>query len=372
MASPLPLTDPERVRALVRSDDRVRRNLQITQSYHELSTALDAYLGDRDVSWCCFATYASKQAGRFIRNEEVPAPLRRFFRPLAREPWRWLTLRGWLHASKFFTYARMTVDDISHSVGEGNRLVYAKLAPLFADFLVFLAAHPEPDDEGWAAFITSLEADPSNDEKLSAAFTALYTAAFEHDPQQRAEHVYLANILIGWHEQIRLQEAIDGALRAPIRRALADPARRYTKVPLPLALRQAIAAGFRLLFGPWIRKLEDDWLRVATSCFMSLGSPSEELRLGDDLPPLPDGEMYPLPLRDPTLPTTLETLATLDYTPHTLRGSGAGDWTLLEDRMNYVVDYFRSRQQSRSLLQAPYTAAQVAAIHRGELAIGPL
>ena len=41
--------------------------------------------------------------------------------------------------------------------------------------------------------------------------------------------------------------------------------------------------------------------------------------------------------------------------------------------MNYVCDFFRSRQQERSLLAtAPFTAEQVAAILAGEVAAGPL
>jgi hypothetical protein len=72
------LTTPERVRAVIANTDPVVRNLQITQSYHELSAALNERDGGVDVAWTAHATWASKQAGSFIRGEEVPAPLRRF------------------------------------------------------------------------------------------------------------------------------------------------------------------------------------------------------------------------------------------------------------------------------------------------------
>lgn len=72
------LTTPERVRAVIANTDPVVRNLQITQSYHQLSAALNERDGGVDVAWTAHATWASKQAGSFIRGEEVPAPLRRF------------------------------------------------------------------------------------------------------------------------------------------------------------------------------------------------------------------------------------------------------------------------------------------------------
>jgi len=46
--------------------DPVLRNLQITQCYHELASALAKRTGPH-ANWCTFATWASKQAGQTIR-----------------------------------------------------------------------------------------------------------------------------------------------------------------------------------------------------------------------------------------------------------------------------------------------------------------
>src|SRR3954469_16635953 len=54
------------------ADEPERRNLLITQSYHDLSTELARVLGPENVNWCTFATWASRTAGRFVREEEVP------------------------------------------------------------------------------------------------------------------------------------------------------------------------------------------------------------------------------------------------------------------------------------------------------------
>lgn len=60
-------------------------------------------------------------------------------------------------------------------------------------------------------------------------------------------------------------------------------------------------------------------------------------------------------------------LQTYDCTPNTLRGSGATDWTSFEDRMNFIIDYFRSRQQTLNLLQPPFCAEQVEAMKAGRI-----
>ena len=61
------VADVDRIAALV---DPVVRNLQITQCYHELSTAVAALTGPL-ANWCTFATWASKQAGQSIRKEDL-------------------------------------------------------------------------------------------------------------------------------------------------------------------------------------------------------------------------------------------------------------------------------------------------------------
>ncbi len=121
------LTTPEGVRAVIDNPDPVTRNLQITQSYHELSLALSELLGGGDAAWPAFATYASKQAGVFIRRDEVPAPLRRF---LGLDDVGILSLQSLLRHKRFLAYIRATVDDVAAHIGEGNRRVYAKLAPI--------------------------------------------------------------------------------------------------------------------------------------------------------------------------------------------------------------------------------------------------
>ena len=77
------------------------RNLQITDCYARLSRAFAARTGQR-ANWCTFATWASRQAGRTIRGEDLGDTLRRRLHTPARlsRPleaiWRWLLRRGLL------------------------------------------------------------------------------------------------------------------------------------------------------------------------------------------------------------------------------------------------------------------------------------
>ena len=59
--------------------DPVIRNLMITQAYHDLSASAAKRLG-QVANWCTFATWASKQAGRTIRKEDLRRALEAEFR----------------------------------------------------------------------------------------------------------------------------------------------------------------------------------------------------------------------------------------------------------------------------------------------------
>jgi hypothetical protein len=101
---------------------------------------------------------------------------------------------------------------------------------------------------------------------------------------------------------------------------------------------------------------------------------SEDLSVHADVPRV-DGRRYAHGLTqidNPELFLFLNGPAGWDRTRDTLTGSGAGDWTQLRDRMNYICDLFRSRQFDPGLFAAPYKDAQVAAIRAGRVPDGPL
>ena len=229
-----------------------------------------------------------------------------------------------------------------------------------------------PEPETLDRFLRELSLDPSTHEEIKRAFALYYAAVFEENPKTKAELCCLANLLIGKHEQIRLQETIGKAIGAPIRSALDDPEYRWDSLPVPLWVRLSGAALVKGIMGPAIRRFEARWQTLVTQMMMTLATPSGTLKLGADLPPLPDGTMYPPDLQILTLPELVDTLKEWDYTPDTITGSGAKDWTDLKDRMNFIADLFRSRQQDPALFSPPFSPQQMEKIIAGSVPEGRL
>ena len=64
---PPSVDDIDRIRAIDRAP---LRNLHITHAYHDLAAGLAARTGG-GANWCSFATWASRQAGKTIRGEDL-------------------------------------------------------------------------------------------------------------------------------------------------------------------------------------------------------------------------------------------------------------------------------------------------------------
>jgi hypothetical protein len=60
----------EEIDRIAQQSDPIIRNLQITQCYYEISQRV-AQCIEPGANWCTFATWASKQAGQTIRQEDL-------------------------------------------------------------------------------------------------------------------------------------------------------------------------------------------------------------------------------------------------------------------------------------------------------------
>lgn len=315
------------------------RNLQITQSYHDLSVAIARHLGRGDACWSTFGVWASKTAGRFIRGEWLPGSLRQLLARLGSGNASWVE----------------GIDErVRSHIAAGNRKVYAELGPLFVE-LVRLLDVPAVDRS--AALARSLErmrpgpVERDGQDALAQALRAFVEAASLPKGPARAQRILLGNLLIGAHEQYRLQAEIIGAL---------DVA--WEMVPVPRGawrreLRRRIAARLR---------------QQMTSLMVRLGLPELSLAVGRDIPALPDGSMFPADLQRVIHPELHAVLARFDRTPNTTDGSAADDWGDYGDRMNFLVDMFRSRQQIPSLWRTPFEPRQASAIRAGYVPAGTL
>jgi hypothetical protein len=351
---------PTDIATISAMQDPVLRNLLITQRYHYLSEALHGTIGGPNVNWSTFATWASKTAGLSIRDQEVPS----FVAGLSQDD---LPLLEPL---------RDTLGRVSQQIADGNRKVYAELAPLFAQFVtVFRDGRGAGQDE-LDAFVARLDPNPSSQPNgqapLIPAFRAYYAARGTDDAVGRARLMLYGNCLIGLHEQTRLQPQIEDAMDAPVDEIdqLVD---RHVK-PGP-------HSGFLArIFGAVERPIEELakklWERIATRFLMSLSLPGgKTLPLGRDIPRAHAAPAFiPAPLADILDPAELkELLAQYDRARgDTDERTASVDWCQLEDRMNFIVNLFRSRQQDQALLEPPFTDAQRAVLETGKMPPGEL
>ncbi len=375
----------DRVHDIIALDSQpVLRNLLITQCYHDLSAESVKLLGGRNAHWCTFATWASKTAGRFIRNELVPAMLRGFLvseeggretlppprvsgvelRASAHdEPQQGSAPRSsfdflaplWSDALGIIDLPERILLEVSSEITQGNLKVFSELGPLFARFIQLYRGCSRPDDALLETLVEGLLPGPTQkggQELLRSAMAHYHRAMLTDDPDVRAELILLGNTRVGLHEQVRLQPYIERSLNAPVRcmvDVLRSTGRRFPKL-----VRTAMANK--------TRGLQELWRLLATKEMMTMRLPDEVLELGADLPAPPGA-----PLHSPELVTIedrelYELLREYNAHDHTTAGSGAGDWALLPQRMSYICELFRSRQSSSRLLERPFTREQHAAI----------
>lgn len=384
------ITEIDRIAAL---SDPVLRNLQITQCYFELSVALLERTGS-NANWCTFATWASRQAGQSIRQEDLARALENFLMAspgpalAAREVAQTLkrlkagtsreaiTKTIWQSLNISKAIARS-----SAAVGEGNRKVFAEIGREFARFQAECLHDPEPDPVRLAIFCDDLRpGEPPNGQRyLHQAFTHLYAAIFEPEAKRRAELMLLANIEIGYHEQTRLQPEIQAALEDPfldelgyIRRLTASLFPRteaillFSRMVLMRLLGRppALELAIRALVAMVVLEIR----QFLTETMMSIQFPGGiRLSLWSDL----SGE-YPDSLQHLTEPDLYELFARIDPTPDNLLRSGAVDWANLPERLHFIAELFRLHQQHQELYGPPFTPDQVGLIKAGQVPVGNL
>lgn len=373
------------VDSIIAMTEPVTRNLRITLSYHELTLGMVDLLGSQNVSWVAFATWASRTAGRFIRNDYMPNIVNAYMDKLA------FFHRGVHFAHNLLTGVRRrhtppprslleeTVervsDIISDHIGTGNNSLYIDVAPVFASMIERFRGATTHDRKDLEAFLATLRPGPvdrDGQDLLMEAFTYYHEAMFEPDRKRRAELILLANNLVGLHEQSRLQQHIFHSLNAPVASLIADAAQQRARALTHSSFHAPVDGMIDRMLRPFYKWLQLEWASVATRWLMRIELPELTLSLGEDLPNRCEHYMFPRDLMVIEHPSLRELLDRMDYTPDTVEGSAAENWGSLEDRMNFIVDFFRTRQQDESLLSAPFTEPQIQTIRRNEVPDGEL
>ena len=240
------------VRRIAAIANPVIRNLEITHCYSRLAAAFAERSGE-GANWCTYATWASRQAGRTIRGEDL---LEHFGRRLGEG--RWL-----LHPITTL-WRRLLRRGLFQPETRIGRLT-AELHTPFDAFELASDARRAREPEGVRGdrarvralsrttargptrlrvqrFLDGLRpGDPPEGQRyLRQAFARYERRRLERDPKARAELAVLANLEIGFHEQTRLQPEIREALDAAYA-TQEDLGRRALEALFPSA--RALVAG---------------------------------------------------------------------------------------------------------------------------------
>lgn len=325
--------------AAVDCPDPTRANLFITQAHYDLSLALRRVLGDdAGANFHTWAVWGSREAGTTIRQRDVPG-LR--MTGAAVTGTAGLALLSFLDfaavgalaaAALAYGIAARELRQATGSISAGNRLVLDEIGGETARFVTTFADGPASDSARIDAFCAALRPGPTHlggQQLLRDAFANYHRAALAQDPAVKHELTFLANCQAVWHEHIRLEPYIAGAMPRPLRRRIT-------------------------------RRLLD--FRVGP----------EPLHVGRDLTPVAGAG------HAPTLatPATVEGVALVEQlrrpgrTPGSLTGSGAANWADLADRMNYIVDLFRSRHLEPGVFEPPYPPPETDEL-RAQLGLAP-
>lgn len=381
----MPLTldtpTPQDVARIVAIPDPALRNLEITCGYARLSRAVAQRTGEW-ANWCSFGVWASRQAGATIRGEDLMDRLRRrlsrraeFLHPV-RSVWRWLLRRGLFHpgtrlgaiVSRIHTPFD-AFERTSAAVARGNLRVFREIAGEFARWLATVGPDDPVDSPAFQQFLAALPTGdpPEGADYLRRAFTRLQQQRFEPDPSRRAELIALANVEIGVHEQTRVQPEIQEALDAPLVVAQ-DLKARVLDVAIPgrtvwRALLSRGPGGAALT--AVIRAVHREAARVAREVI------TESMMVMT----LPDGTVVSLGRRlELAIPAALQAPSDEAFRALRTRFSAAAtdveDWSVLEQRMQFILHLFCALHARPELFLPPFTDEQIAEIRAGRIPDG--
>lgn len=363
------------VDAIAAIADPVVRNLRITQCYSDLSRAIAARVSP-GANWCTFATWASRQAGQTIRGEDFTQAASDILgsREVAERIARVVRLSARGIGDTSATIRRVldvegALRRSSEAVAVGNRKVFMEIGREFARWLSTAAASGAPDATATATFCEHLRPGepPEGQRLLREAFVAYGEACRAPNESERAARLFLGNLLVGLHEQTRLQPEIRASLDAALD---ADAIRaQLLALVFPGVWLRARAQVARLTGRPLPADLAVDALLAAvrhrirlvlTELLMTLRLPGTVVRLASDV----RGE-FPSELRTIEHEPLRALLARIDPTPDATARSGATDWSNLAERMHFIADLFRCWHARAELFTAPYDAVQIAAMREG-------
>jgi hypothetical protein len=325
--------------AVLAIPDAAEQNRAITVAHEELSLALARVIGGRSgANFHTWAVWGSHKAGRTIRGEDLPwlpaaagvggatagaalaataGTLAGAPRPVRAAASAAGGLIGGLGTRQAVMGAIRRASDL---VLGGNITVLDDIGRTTARFVSRMWDPARRTPEAMDAFVAELRpGHPSQggQDFLGQAFRSYFIAGTCTDTDECHERMLLANLLALLHEHWRLEPYIDGSMPRPMR-------------------------------------------RVITANLLSYAVGTESLDVAEDVPQRAEG--YPETLRTIETEELAAFLTSWDRTPNTVEGSAAVDWTEIGERLNYIVDLFRTRHLDPNLFASPFTPVERDAI----------
>ncbi|MFG1997566.1 hypothetical protein ACGFNU_00270 [Spirillospora sp. NPDC048911] len=323
----------------------------IAFSYHRLALDLARHLG-RDVNnWYCYAVWASKAVSE---NLDL-SPGSCFLGDVAAR----LNVPVWLRRPFRRVFLALLGPSYPLALALANRAIFLEMGSLAAelwdaddDYLI--RVDETGDFVRRPEFLSALLA-PAEEEFLDAV-VRLFTKARNATGPERAEFVLGANIALVAYEQQRAQRLLELVLNRPPRWLLQGSWRW-----LWCALRRRPFHRLAIYTAPhaelaWpARKAERWWVRFYTSRLMVMRTPVGRIQLGRPLPP-PKGaapETVWAPIQDLEVRELVDRFLPSDFDRAT---AGVGNWLSFDDRMRFIVAYFRMYANVPELFDPPFTS----------------
>jgi hypothetical protein len=330
----------QEIHVALREPDPILANLKITRCHYLLAQALERVLGvGAGANFHSWAVWGSRKAGVTIRQEDLDQARRDSsvvggtvgaLVGLGCGWWlgltpMWLPAAALLGAGCGLAVGRLIIQRSRQRSASlilaGNRTVLDDIGTQTARFVDWLGQASGTVPLVLTDFLAGLPAGATNQELLRQAFTHYFEAHLSRDVADKQQATYLANCFAVWHEHVRLEPYIRGAMPLIIRRCVTQRLLQFDIGPLRLAVSQDVPRPVALVNTATPPSAALDLLRSMSGDVME---------------------------------------GTNAFT-----GTAARDWTRIKERMRYVFALFHAFHTEPQVCLAPYDPTQLAAIAAG-------
>ncbi|NNN00791.1 MAG: hypothetical protein HKL86_03040 [Acidimicrobiaceae bacterium] len=359
-------------------EDRVLRNLWVTQTYADLSGALGALLDRGTCNWCTFATWASFTVGGNMRGDALPSWLRqRVLLPdglmgsdgSSSPGHDWNALRQLLdnpQSHHVLDVTRGLLGEMAINLSNGNTEVFVEIAPPASLFVEEFSAPSVDTASARAKVLDACDGAPEFEgvNRLRAGYSLWCDAMASQSATERSQLILAGSLQLGVHEQNHLQPVIASSMDMGINQAAA---RLSQSIAMHSHVLSSVEQGVDLALHPATRTIADLWDGIMTATLATITSPEGTMRLDHDVPAIL-GQPFDPPELSPTVVADLEVLLSrFERSRRPGRHSGARDWASFDDRMDFIANLFVSRHHFEPLYAAPFDDATLAAMLEDQL-----